>query len=73
MPIQGKQIQFDFGFQMTTSGIDFVEKHVHILHWDNCFFLPIWLQNSGAYYTSQRAICLYVRYSHFRKEKFVQN
>ena len=38
MPIQGKHIQFDFGFQMTTSGIDLVEKHVRILHWDNCFF-----------------------------------
>ena len=47
---------------MTTSGIDLVEKHVHILHWDNCFFLPIWLQNSGACYTTQHAICLYVRY-----------
>ena len=30
-------------------------------------FLPIWLQNSGVYYTSQCAICLYVQYSK-RKE-----
>ena len=29
MPIQGKQIQFNFDFQMTTSGIDLVEKRAY--------------------------------------------
>ena len=35
---------------------------MYILHWDNHFLMPIWLQNSGAYFYKSACIAMCIQY-----------